>query len=169
MAHINLDYEEKGILKYLGKGYEKAITLDEIKDYLKKVEHLEGEDLSKKEIRSKLDHLIDVGYVRSKTEGTGEQRKEKFYLSNILAGIEGGVGRKKGLQGRGPWHDLSRLVKRLFGFVFFLSIFASVSFLFPNVTGNTILGNITGNNSSLMSFGFFVFALLCGFAFTKLK
>jgi hypothetical protein len=161
---VSLDYEEKGILKYLNKSSDSDITIDDLADYLKNQDY--GE-LSKKELRERLDHLIEKGYIRAKTEGRGEKREEVFSLTRYIGS---GVRQQRHLQGRGIINDTSRLVKRLFGSIFVLSLAASIFFLSPDFTGN-IIGNTTAtwSNSSLISFGLFVFALLCGFASRKLK
>ena len=162
---ISLDYEQKGILRYLDTRKGDPITLEDINDYLKNQEY--GK-LTKKELRDKIDELIDVGYVRSNTGGERDGRKERFYLSKLAGGLLGGVSKKRSLQGRGPWHDTSKLVKRLLSCFFILSLAASFFFLSPSFTGNAI-GNVSESNSSLISFGLFIFALVCGFLYFKRK
>lgn len=75
---VSLDDEEKGILKYLGK-YDEAVGLENIKRYLNNQGY---GGFTSIELTDKLDYLVDVGYVRSKTEGKGDKREERFYLTN---------------------------------------------------------------------------------------
>jgi hypothetical protein len=116
-----LKYEEKGILKYLGRGYEESINLKDITKYLNESDYVDDADkkmeFSIHKTRKMLDHLAETGYVRSKTEGKGSAREEKFYLAK---GMGAGVRKRMQLQGRGFFFDPSRLVKRLTGMVFLL-------------------------------------------------
>lgn len=129
---VSLDDKEKGILRYLGKGYDESIDLESIQNYLGDKEY---GDFSKKEVIGMLDHLMDTGYVRSKTEGKGDRREEKFYLSQSPLG---GKFKKMNLQGRGIIHDTSTLVKRLFGMIFLLAGLGLFLYESPNLTGAVI-------------------------------
>ncbi len=127
-SKVKLDREERGILRYLGNK-EEALDLAEIMGYLKN----SGYDITdKKETMEKIDHLIDVGYVRSETTGTGGDRKEQFYLAT---GLGGGRRRRKYLQGRGILYDTNRLVQRLTGSVFALVGFGFLVYQGIGMTG----------------------------------
>ena len=126
---VNLASEEKGILKYLGKGYDEAMDLDDITKYLESHGYSK---LSDEAARERLDHLIDTGYVRSKTEGKGSQREEKFYLSKWIGE---GVRKQKYLQGRGIIQDTSKLIQRLFGSIFILIGFGFLLYQSLHMTG----------------------------------
>jgi hypothetical protein len=80
--------------------------------------------------------------VRSKTEGKGDNREEKFYLSKLFGGLEGGLRKRRSLQGRGILHDTSKLIKRLLGSVFLLMGVGLFVYESPNVTG-AVIGNST--------------------------
>lgn len=110
---VDLEPEEKGILKSLGSKNQ-ALNLDSIKNYL---EHQAYENVEKKDIRKSLEHLSDLGYVRSKTKGEGNDREEVFYLSNY---VMGGIRRKSSLQNRGPWNDLKKFYQKFLGSIFLL-------------------------------------------------
>ena len=76
---IPLDKKEKRILRYLEPGYDGALNLNDITSYLQSNAY---PNISEKGVAKRLDHLIDVGYVRAKTEGRGNNRDERFYLSS---------------------------------------------------------------------------------------
>lgn len=111
---VRLDDEEKGILRYLGRGYSESLDLNDITNHLNDLGYSK---VSKKEVLDKLGNLMDYGYVRSKAEEKGPVKNYRFYLAR---GIGGGGRRSKSLQGRGLIHDTSSLIKRLFGSVFLL-------------------------------------------------
>lgn len=141
---IRLKNEEKGILSYLGESYKDSINLKDITKYLKAQEY----DVdSIKDVREDLNHLIRVGYVRSKTEGKGDKREEKFYLSRTPLG---GKYKQKQVQGRELIHETSKLWQRifnpkLFGSLFLLFGFGFVAYDSLNVTGAVISSAETFN------------------------
>lgn len=147
---VSLDDEEKGILKYLGKGYEESINLENIQKYLGDKEY---GNFNKRKVAEMLDHLIDTGYIRSRTEGKEDKREEKFYLTK---GIGAGVRKRMQLQGRGFFYDSSRLVKRLTGVVFLLMGIGLFIYQSPNLTG-AVIG--TPTNDFLVG-GLFIFIAL---------
>ena len=126
-SNVNLDQEEKGIVRYLG-GKSQAINVSDIVEYLK--DHGYG-SLDKKQAIERLDHLMEVGYVRSKTIGKGKSREEKFYLSK---GIGGGGRRKREVQGRGPLYDIHKSLERFVGAIFVLG---GLGFLMYQTIGMT--------------------------------
>lgn len=128
----NLDKKEKGIVKYLGTNYDESLSLNDITQYLKDVGY---EDTTRKNVLEKIDNLIDLGYVRSRTKGKGDNREEKFYLSKSLLG---GRFKRRGLQGRGFLHDTSSLIERLFGSVFVLFGLGVLIYEGLNITGAVI-------------------------------
>ena len=130
-SKIKLDNEEKGIVRYLSVE-EEALDLDEIIDYLQDHGY---EKLEKSGAMEKLDHLIDVGYVRSKTIGMGKDREEKFYLAKKLGG---GGRRRKQLQGRGIIYDTSKLIQRLTGSIFLLIGLGFLTYQSLRITGAVI-------------------------------
>jgi hypothetical protein len=136
---VSLDDEEKGILRYLGKGYDESIDLESIQEYLGDKEY---GNFSKKEVIGMLDHLMDTGYVRSKTEGKGDKREEKFYLAK---GVGAGVRKRMKLQGRGFFYEPSRLIKRLTGAVFLLIGIGLFVYEGSNATG-AVIGSSSGVN-----------------------
>jgi hypothetical protein len=125
-------------LKYLDNKSGSNITIEDITNYLKKQDY---EELSKKELRGKLDNLIDLGYVRAKTEGKGDKREEIFYLSEYLGS---GLRKKRNLQGRGIFNDTSRLIKRLLGSFFFLIGIGLFLYEMPGLTGAVIGPSTSG-------------------------
>lgn len=127
-----MDDEEKGILKYLGKNYDEAEGLKNIVSYLKDQGY---SNTSLSDVRDDLDHLIKSGYVRSKTDGKGANRNEKFYLARIIGG---GVRKRKELQGRGFFRDIAKLVERLSGFFFLFAGLIAVVYEGLNFTGAVI-------------------------------
>lgn len=141
---VVLDKEEKGILRYLGKEDEGSVPLKDITNYLSS----KGYNLPLPDVEDKLDHLIDVGYVRSRTEGKGSNRVEKFYLSNLAAGLLGGVGKKRSLQGRGIKHDLKGLLKRAFGSIFL--VFGVGLFLYDATLTGAVISSSGGLSSGLV-------------------
>ena len=106
-----------------------------------------------------MNHLIDYGYVRSKTEGKGKEREEKFYLSNILGG---GSRKRRNLQGRGIINDTSRLIKRLTGSFFFLVGLGFIGYEIFTPTGAVISSGEGFNLTSLFSF---LLLIIGGFLF----
>ncbi len=149
-VNMPLDTEEKGILRYLGNKEEEVLNLDSITKYLKKHGY---EDLNLKAAREKLDHLIDVGYVRSKTEGKGDNREENFYLARRLGG--GGRERKR-LQGRGIIYDTSKLIKRLVGSAFLLIGFGFIIYESLQMTGAFISSAQTIDLTFIFAFALFI-------------
>lgn len=128
-ADIPLDDEEKGILRYLGNKEEEGLNLDNIVEYLKKHGY---KDLDLKDAREKIDRLIDVGYMRSKTKGKGDDREENFYLARRLGG---GSRKRKQLQGRGIIYDTSKLIQRIGGSAFLLIGFGFLVYQSLSITG----------------------------------
>jgi len=146
---VHLDDEEKGILKYLGRGYDEAVNLKNISHYLRDQGY---NNTSLKDMRDDLDHLIKSGYIRSKTEGKGSNREEKFYLARFIGG---GEREKRKLQGRGVFRDLGKLIERLSGAFFLLFGLGVVIYGDLNVTGAAI------SNSAGVGLTFiFAFALM---------
>jgi len=146
---VNLDGEEKGILRYLGKE-EESVGFTDITRYLARRGY---EETNNRAITEKLDHLIEVGYVRSKTEGKGNKREEKFYLARRI----GGGGRKrKQLQGRGIIYDTSKLVQRLFGSVFLLIGFGFIIYEGLQMTGAFISSTQTIDLTVIFAFALFI-------------
>ncbi len=131
-SNISLDSEEKGILRYLGNKKEESLNLHNIVEYLKTHGY---SDLTVKDAREKMDYLIDLGYVRSKTTGKGENREEKFYLSRTPLG---GRYKQKQIQGRGIIYDTSKLIQRLFASVFLLIGFGFIIYSISGITGAVI-------------------------------
>lgn len=154
---VSLDDEEKGILKYLGN-YDEAVGLESIKRYLNNQGY---GGFTSIELIEKLDNLANVGYVRSKTEGKGDKREEKFYLSRVPLG---GKFKRRSLQGRGIVHDTSNLVKRIFGCVFLLMGIGLLAYEAPNLTGAVIGVSTSG---FLVGWLFILIALM--FFFIKPK
>jgi hypothetical protein len=130
---ISLYDEEKGILKYLPKDSEEAVTLKDITKYLTNMGY---SNLGAREAENMVDHLIDAGYVRSRTEGRGDKREARFYLSKVP--FVGGKAKQKKLQGRGIVHDTSRLIKRIFGGIFLLIGLGLALYEGSNLTGAVI-------------------------------
>lgn len=153
---VSLDDEEKGILKYLGRKYEEEATIDDLTKYLSDLGY--GR-FSKREFIDKMDHLIDLGYVRSRTEGKGKDRQEIFYLSKLALGLWGGVAKKRNLQGRGPQHDISRLFRRMMGALFLAMGLGLFAYEGPRLTGAVIGTHIQGFLTGAL-FIFFGLALL---------
>lgn len=167
---VKLDDEEKGIVRYLGTNYKESIKLDDIQDYLNDSQYLNEDNkiikFSKSDTRNLMNRLIDVGYVRSKTQEEKGKRVERFYLTNI-AGVAGGISKRLGLQGRSPKHTVTSLIGRIFSSFFILSLAASFFFLYPAFTGN-VIGKMSAGQSEFLSFFLFLIALVFGFfAFKK--
>ncbi|MCK5624370.1 hypothetical protein KAI04_00840 [Candidatus Pacearchaeota archaeon] len=130
-SNVELDREEKGIVRYLSNK-EEAFDVKEIIEYLKDHGY---QELDKSKAMEALDNLMEVGYVRSKTIGSGSNREERFYLAK---GLGGGYRRKKQLQGQGILHDASKLIERLTGSVFLLIGLGFIISQIPNITGAVI-------------------------------
>ncbi len=157
---VHLDDEAKGILRYLASNYKQSSGLPDIVEYLKDSGY---DDVTRRSVTEDLDYLRDVGYVRSKTKGKGEDREEKFYLSRMPFG---GRFKRRGLQGRGVLHDASSLVKRLTGGFFFLFGFGVIIYEGLNFTGAVISTNNQIGISSILGFALL---LIGGFLFKKKK
>lgn len=115
MKKTELDKEETGIVRLLDRDKENAVTLDELQEMLAKSGYRKVEI---PDLREDIDHLIDLGYVSSRTYGGGKDRKEKFYLTHYLVG---GGRRKKAEQGRGLIPSATKMYKRWFGSIFMLA------------------------------------------------
>ncbi len=148
-SHIELSQEEKGIIRYLG-GRKSKVNVADIVEYLK--DH--GYDkLDKKEAIEKLDYLMKVGYVRSKTIGKGDNREEKFYLSKWTGG---GGRRRRSEQGRGFVRDVQKGIER-----FVSSIFILVGLGFLVYQTISITGAFISSTQEIVPGFIFAFILLC--------
>lgn len=154
LKKTELDSTEKGIVRLLGSAEDDAVNLDELKTMLNKAGY-EVENVS--DLRQDLDHLIDVGYVRSKTYGKGSDREEKFRLTNYVVG---GTRRKIEEQGRGVIPSTAKMYKRWFGKVsgaFFLLIGLGV-FIYEGIgmTGAVISSSERVTPAFILGFALFV-------------
>lgn len=146
---VTEDKEIDGIIRYLGKKDE-AVTFHQLEDYLGNHGYTE---LHGRELRKELDYLEDMGYVRSSTEGKGNEREERFYLARRL----GGGGRlKRNLQNRFIPLDLSKLVKRIVGSFFLLIGIGFFAYSNWNMTGAVVSLSQTRNSTMIMAFVIFV-------------
>jgi len=156
---VELDSEQKGILKYLTIGSEDAVSLNDISKYLDKQGY---DNTSIKDIREDMELLADKGYVRSKVMGSGKNREERFYLSKFIGA---GNRKQKTLQGRG-WFgkDLVRLIERLSGAFFF--VFGLGALVYE---GSILTGAVISSREGVAISSFLGFALLVvgGFLFKK--
>lgn len=157
---IHLDDEEKGILKYLGRRDEDSVTLNDITRYL---DDMGYGGFSKREAENMLDHLIEAGYIRSRTEKIQNTRQQVFYLSRVP--LAGGKAKQKRLQGRGIIHDTSSLIRKLLGSVFLLMGLGLFAYEGPKLTG-AVIGVHTGG---FFVGGLFIFIALVLFFFNPKK
>ncbi len=154
MGKVKLNSEEKGILKYLSPNSKEAISLDKIKDYLISQEY--GEH-SLKDVREDMDYLIDKGYACSKTIGTGEDRKELFYLTKTPLG---GQFKRRQTQGR----DLVSETVKAWNKIFNPKVFGSIFLLFGLgaivYEGMDVTGAVISNGVGVGLTFIFAFALM---------
>jgi hypothetical protein len=156
----SLDDEQKGMLRFLGKK-EDAEEINDIRKYLSQGGY---GSISEKVARDKLDELIDLGYVRSKTEGKPGNKTERFYLSK---GVGAGRRARATLQGRNyVWGDLGSLIKRITGAALVLFGVGVFVYQTPSLSGAVISNaNLKGGNfilpiSSLILGGLLLFKSL---------
>lgn len=143
-----LDPVEKGIVRLLGSKEEDAVSLHEIREMLKNSGYEVGEI---SQLREDLDHLIDSGYIRSRTYGKGKDREEKFRLTNYVVG---GERRKIEEQGRGVIPSATKMYKRWFG-----SIFVLIGLGFFIYDGLRMTGAIFSSGTQISPGFIFAFAL----------
>jgi hypothetical protein len=140
-----LNDEERGILKFLG-GKGELESFDNIRNYL----HKSGYgSLSERNARKELDQLIDLGYIRSRTVGSGTDREERFYLSR---GIGAGRRAKSTLQGRDyVLGDIGQWVKRIFGKGYIFLVFGLGFLVYSGISST---GMVISSEGSPLDAGF---------------
>jgi hypothetical protein len=160
-GNINLDDEEKGILKSLSTKKDEALNLNDITKYLKVHDYVD-QNIKPREIREKMEHLADLGYVRSRTEISGNDREELYYLSNY---VMGGVRKKSTLQNRGVFNDLRKFVQKFTGAIFLLFGLGFFVYEGLSLTGAFIFSL---NNGATLTFVFsFALFIIGGFLLIK--
>lgn len=153
LKKTELDKTEKGIVRLLGSAEDDSVNMDELKTMLNKA----GYDVKKvSDLREDLDHLIDAGYVRSKTYGKGAQREEKFRLTNYVVG---GTRRKIEEQGRGVIPSSTKMYKRWFGAGFMVLGLGLFIYEGLTMTGGAVGSQVKASFGAIIAFALFVAGL----------